>query len=224
MSSLSFPLSSIKASPQSLFPLQKPLLLQNPNSSPSTLLPLRSPKKPPRLSLSNQDPASAIPIQEILEKDWSFVDSDSVNSPSERARKTSRIISSARIGPSSRVLVSHGTEHFIEQLVGSVSPSSKKPFELLLVVHESLFELALIKEKYDARVSCWQGGIVEVPQKWASFDAIFICYLPGLGFSLDQIISAMATRCLPGNFRNLFFFLFFLFFHLLDFPTVESKC
>ncbi|KAJ8618749.1 hypothetical protein MRB53_014935 [Persea americana] len=202
MSSLSLPLSSTKTSLKPLFfPLHKPRhqQLQNPNLSPSTLS-LSSPNnRIPRLSLSNQDtPVSAIPIQEIVEKDWSFVDSDSINSPSERSHKTSRIISAARIGPSSRILVSHGTEHFVEQLVGSGEPSGKKPFELLLVVHESLFELALIKEKFDDGVRCWQGGILEVPQKWANFDAVFICYLPGLGFSTDQIFAAMGRRCSPG--------------------------
>lgn len=90
--------------------------------------------------------------------------------------------------------------------MGSGEPSGKKPFELLLVVHESLFELALIKEKFDDGVRCWQGGILEVPQKWANFDAVFICYLPGLGFSTDQIFAAIGTRCSPGNLGTECFF------------------
>lgn len=210
--STQFPYSNYSTSP--IFILPRPPHQPNkayskkPHCPSFPIFPLRSSpsRHAPPLSVSNQEQqpislSSAIPIEEIVEKDWSFVDSDSSNSPSQLAHKYSSVISSAQLTHNSRLLVSHGTQHFIEHLVGSVAPDSpsppSKPFELLLVVHESLFVLAEIKEMYDDGVKCWQGGIAEVPMKWAPFDAIFLCYWPGLGLPLDQTFAAIAARCSP---------------------------
>ncbi|XP_077247287.1 DNA-directed RNA polymerase subunit beta [Tasmannia lanceolata] len=132
-----------------------------------------------------------IEFEEIVEQDWSFIDPNNENTKQEIDHKTNLITSAGGIGPNSRVLVSLGTEDFVDQLVSSSS------FKLLLVVHYSLFLLAGIKEKYDS-VKCWQGELVEVPEKWAPFDTVFLCYLPALNFSLDQIFGTLAGCCSPG--------------------------
>ncbi|KAG4916031.1 hypothetical protein JHK87_053588 [Glycine soja] len=90
----------------------------------------------------------------------------------------------------SRVLVSTGSEDFVDTLVG-LTPS-------VFVVHDSLLTLACIKEKYD-RVKCWQGEIIYVPEKWAPFDAVFLYFLPALAFKLDQILGSLAGKCATGG-------------------------
>ncbi|KAG9459844.1 hypothetical protein H6P81_004352 [Aristolochia fimbriata] len=133
-----------------------------------------------------------VKFEEVVEQDWSFLETDEINSESEKSRKAEKIISAAELGEGSRVLVSLGTEDLVDRLVETSKCS------LLLVVHYSLLSLALIKEKYDA-VRCWQGELVEVPKDWALFDAVFIPHLPALGVSLDRIFEVLAERCLPGS-------------------------
>ncbi|KAF5184815.1 Dna-directed rna polymerase subunit beta [Thalictrum thalictroides] len=123
----------------------------------------------------------------LLEKDWSFLESDHLNSP----QKSNFIISEAQIDSNSRVLVSIPSEDFVDRLVHS------SKCKLLLVVHDSLFVLAGIKEKHDL-VKCWQGELIYVPEKWGPFDVVFLCYLPALPFDLHQIFHTIAKRCLPG--------------------------
>ncbi|KAG5043431.1 hypothetical protein JHK87_007346 [Glycine soja] len=88
------------------------------------------------------------------------------------------------------VLVSTGSEDFVDSLAG-LTPS-------VFVVHDSLLTLACIKEKYD-RVKCWQGEIIYVPEKWAPFDAVFLYFLPALPFKLHQILESLAGKCAPGG-------------------------
>ncbi|KAI0523246.1 hypothetical protein KFK09_005640 [Dendrobium nobile] len=144
-------------------------------------------------SFSSESSASPpLLIEDITERDWSFLDVDAVNSEDERRRKIHRNISAAAIREGSRVLVCMGSEWFVDQLVESV-PSC----ELLLIIHESLFALAMIKEKYD-NVRCWQGDITALPERFSRFDAVFVCYFPGMGVPLDQLLSSVGSRCSPG--------------------------
>ncbi|XP_017244499.1 uncharacterized protein LOC108216294 [Daucus carota subsp. sativus] len=147
------------------------------------------------LSISVVTPANegAIPVmnfEDLLEKDWSFLDTDHTRA-AEVDKKIERIMSAGEIGQSSMVLVSIGSEQFVDKLVES------SPCQQLLIVHDSLLTLACIKEKYD-KVSCWQGELIHLPEKWASFDVVFLYFLPSLTFLLDQVLQSLASRCLPG--------------------------
>ncbi|KAK8531886.1 hypothetical protein V6N13_131244 [Hibiscus sabdariffa] len=133
---------------------------------------------------------SVINIEDFNEKDWSFLDSDELNSEQAK-RNIDRITSAGNVSDTSRVLVSVGSEGFVDHLVES------SPSQLLLVVHDSIFVLAMIKEKYD-EVKCWQGELIYVPEKWSPLDVVFLYFLPALPFELDQIFAAMAKRCSPG--------------------------
>uniref|UniRef100_A0A2P2JRH4 Uncharacterized protein MANES_08G042600 n=1 Tax=Rhizophora mucronata TaxID=61149 RepID=A0A2P2JRH4_RHIMU len=154
------------------------------------------------LCTSHQSIAASLPaeegtipvmnFEEFAEKDWSFLDSDELNSNDKHNQKIGCIISAGGIEETSRVLVSIASEGFVDQLVET------KPCNALLVVHDSLFLLAVIKEKYD-KVKCWQGKLTHVPEKWAPFDVVFLYFLPALPFSLDQVFGALAKCCSPGN-------------------------
>ncbi|KAK8958420.1 hypothetical protein KSP40_PGU002959 [Platanthera guangdongensis] len=146
---------------------------------------------------SVEAPASApILIEEIIERDWSFLEVDAINSDEERRRKTRRTISAGGVREGSRVLVCMGSEWFVDRLV-----ESAPALELLLVIHESLFALAMMKEKYDW-VRCWQGEITALPQRFSRFDAVFVCYFPGMGVSLHQLLSSVASCCSPVTFLS----------------------
>ncbi|KAF8396033.1 hypothetical protein HHK36_017645 [Tetracentron sinense] len=158
----------------------------------SSFPPLRS-LCPPQSSMdasatpSNEGTVSVMNFEDLVQKDWSFLDSDPTNSDEQRYR----IISAGDIGENSRVLVSIPSEEFVDQLVDSA------PSQLLLVVHDSLLVLACIKEKYD-KVKCWHGDLISVPDKWTPFDVVFLYYLPALPFQLAQIFRVLAERCLSG--------------------------
>ncbi|XP_021906726.1 uncharacterized protein LOC110821257 isoform X1 [Carica papaya] len=139
---------------------------------------------------SNEGAVSVINFEDFIEKDWSFLDANDLNSEEHR-QKTDRIIKSGKIEETSRILVSIGSEGFVDQLVDS------SPCQLLLVVHDSLFLLAGIKEKYD-KVKCWQGELIYVPEKWAPFDVVFLYFLPALPFKLDQVFATLVKHCSPG--------------------------
>ncbi|TYJ49591.1 hypothetical protein E1A91_A01G144500v1 [Gossypium mustelinum] len=139
---------------------------------------------------SSEGTVSVINIEDFNEKDWSFLDSEELNSEQAK-RNIDRITSAGEISESSRVLVSVGSEGFVDHLVESSTT------QLLLVVHDSIFFLAGIKEKYD-EVKCWQGELIYVPEKWTPFDVIFLYFLPALLFELDQIFAALAKRCSSG--------------------------
>lgn len=132
-----------------------------------------------------------VSVMDLIEKDWSFLDSDELNSD-ENIQKIDHIISAGEINHSSRVLVSIGSEGFVDRVVAS------SPCSFFLVVHDSLFVLACIKEKYD-EVKCWQGELIYVPEKWAPLDVVFLYFLPALPFTLDQVFRALADRCSPGT-------------------------
>ncbi|KAA8543061.1 hypothetical protein F0562_021444 [Nyssa sinensis] len=140
---------------------------------------------------SNEGAISVINIEDFMEKDWSFLDTDETNSDEQLKPKVDRIISAGDIGETSKVLVSIGSEGFVDRIVES------SPCQLLLVVHDSLFLLAGIKEKYD-KVKCWQGELIYVPEKWAPLDVVFLYFLPALPFKLVQVFEALARQCLPG--------------------------
>lgn len=135
----------------------------------------------------------AIPVmnfEDFLEKDYSFLETDHTCA-AEVNKKIERIISAGEIEQSSRVLVSISSEEFVDKLV------DLSPCQQLLVVHDSLLTLACIKEKYD-KVNCWQGELIYLPEKWASFDVVFLYFLPSLTYGLDQVLQSLSSRCLPG--------------------------
>ncbi|GLT96217.1 hypothetical protein SLE2022_138590 [Rubroshorea leprosula] len=144
----------------------------------------------PGAATPNEGVASVINFEDFVEKDWSFLDSDELNTEQNK-HQINNIISAGEIEGTSRVLVSIGSEGFVDHLVES------SPCQMLLVVHDSLFLLALIKEKYD-KVKCWQGELIHVPEKWAPLDVVFLYFLPALPFTLDQVFEALAKRCSPG--------------------------
>ncbi|KAI3412263.1 uncharacterized protein J3R85_017638 [Psidium guajava] len=139
-------------------------------------------------ALSNEGTVPVMNFEELIEKDWSFLEMD--DSP-QVGHNDGRIISAGELESTSKVLVSFGSEGFVDRLVDTSN------CQLLLVVHDSLLVLACIKEKYD-KVKCWQGELIYVPEKWAPFDVAYIYYLPALPFALDQVFEALAKRCLPG--------------------------
>lgn len=140
----------------------------------------------------NEGAVSVINFEDFVEKDWSFLDLDNLTSGDELNTKIDRIISVGKIEETSKVLVSVGSEGFVDRLVDT------SPCNLLLVAHDSLFLLACIKEKYD-KVKCWQGELICLPEKWAQLDVVFLYFLPALPFKLDQVFGALAKRCLPGD-------------------------
>ncbi|KAK7259585.1 hypothetical protein RIF29_25194 [Crotalaria pallida] len=139
-----------------------------------------------------EDSASDIPIEEIIEKDWSVLDFDISSSREQFKRNIGRVISAGRIGEGSSVLVSTASEEFVDCLVDSTR------FKSLLVIHDSLLTLVCIKEKYD-KVKCWQGEVIYVPERWTPLDVVFLYFLPALPFKLDEILGALAKKCSPGG-------------------------
>ncbi|KAI3677028.1 hypothetical protein L1987_86646 [Smallanthus sonchifolius] len=128
-----------------------------------------SPKSTTCAATPIEGTVSVINFEDFVEKDWSFLDADD----------------------DSKVLISTGSEGFVDQVVETCSCKQ------LLVVHDSLFVLACIKEKYD-KVKCWQGELIFVPEKWAPFDVVFLYFLPGLPFELNQVFDALSKVCSPG--------------------------
>ncbi|XP_042454478.1 uncharacterized protein LOC122038676 [Zingiber officinale] len=160
-------------------------------------LQLRYPSRPLVSSLSPPSPphalpaASSLPLGELVERDWSFVEEDATNSYEQRADKARRIIAAADVETSSRVLAAFPTASFVDRLVESA------PCEHMVAIHESLFVLAMIKEGHD-RVRCWQGGIDVIPEKFYPFDSVFVCYFPGMGVTIETLLASLAGKCSPG--------------------------
>lgn len=138
-----------------------------------------------------EGPVSVVDFEDLMEKDWSVLDSHNFSSHEVFNCNMDRIISAGKIDETSRVLVSISSEEFVDRLVDS------SPCGFLLVVHDSLLMLAGIVEKYDL-VKCWQGEIIYVPHKWAPFDVVFLYFLPALPFKLDEILGSLAKKCSPG--------------------------
>ncbi|KAG6429050.1 hypothetical protein SASPL_107089 [Salvia splendens] len=140
---------------------------------------------------ANQEAVSEVEFEEFLDKDWSFLEFDDTDTDGEHMQKIDRIISAGNIKETSKVLVSVGSEAFVDRIVCS------SPCEQLFVAHDSLLILACIKERYD-KVKCWQGELIDVPEKWTAFDVVYLYFLPALSSELDQVLAALAKRCLPG--------------------------
>ncbi|CAH1441776.1 unnamed protein product [Lactuca virosa] len=198
MKSICLPSSSLSCLP-SLHHNPTPSFQSWPNYKPFSPSPLFSP-----LSIQSTSPKSSIPavtptegsipvinFEDFVEKDWSFLDADDISSNQVYKQNTDRIISSGKISEDSKVLISTGSEGFVDQVIDTHSCKQ------LLVVHDSLFVLACIKEKYD-KVKCWQGELIFVPEKWAPFDVVFLYFLPALPFELNQIFEALSKICSPG--------------------------
>ncbi|KAK9068563.1 hypothetical protein SSX86_012678 [Deinandra increscens subsp. villosa] len=158
------------------------------NSIKSTFV---SPKSTICAAPPSEGTVSVIDFEDFVEKDWSFLDASDVNSDEIYKLSIDRIISAGKVGEDSKVLISTGSEGFVDQVVDTCS------YKQLLVVHDSLFVLACIKEKYD-KVKCWQGELIFVPENWAPFDVVFLYFLPALPFELDQVFGALSKLCLPG--------------------------
>ena len=102
---------------------------------------------------------SVLNFEDFAEKDWSFLDADDINSDEVYKQNSERIISAAKIGEDSSLLISTGSEGFVDLVVETFS------YKQLLVLDDSLFVLACIKENYD-KVKCWQGDLIYVPEKF----------------------------------------------------------
>lgn len=201
MHSLSFPSSSSAILPSlSAFNSSRLLSLQ-----PKKLTHLQSRYLSPKLlSLSTQQsnvsrhrafsvsssspPEETVSMDDFHEKDWSFLES----METQQTQKVEKIIKAGEVTESSRVLISFSSEAFVDRLVES------SPSQLLLIVHDSLFTLACVKEKHD-KVKCWQGELIYVPEKWSPLDVVFLYFLPALPFDLDQVFKTLSQRCSSGN-------------------------
>ncbi|GAB2227471.1 hypothetical protein Droror1_Dr00009293 [Drosera rotundifolia] len=151
------------------------------------LLPIRATLTP------DEEAVVVVDFEDLAEKDWSFLDIDETNSKEDRDRKTSRVIAAGNVGPASKVMVSMGSDDFVDMLMATST------FESLLLVHDSLFVLAGIRERYDDdHIRCWQGPLPDVPGSWAPFDAIFLYFLPAMPFELDEVLAVLSARCSPG--------------------------
>ncbi|KAJ6812056.1 uncharacterized protein M6B38_152435 [Iris pallida] len=170
--------------------LPKTLTLKTLNSFPHLPFP---PKTLTLKTLTHRRPRSHPPLSsatsdELLELDFSFLESPSAAA----ADAQSRAIASAEVGAGSRVLLSFPTVGFGERVAESAPPC-----ELVVAIHESLLVLSMIKEA-DDRIMCFQGGIGVVPEKFFPFDAVFVCYFPALGISVEELLGSVAKRCSPG--------------------------
>lgn len=158
--------------------------------------------KPLRLSLAPALSCAAAPlaaapdgfaIDDIVEKDWSFLNASGSQLP--------RALAAAALSPASRVLAVTPTASFVGALL------SESPCELLVAAHESLYALGGIKEDHD-QVRCFHlegggagqgGGVVEaVPGRFDAFDVVFVCYFPGMGVTADALLKSLAKRCCKG--------------------------
>ncbi|KAI3738549.1 hypothetical protein L2E82_28584 [Cichorium intybus] len=200
MNSICSPSSSLSCLP-SLHHNPTPLLQSQPNYKPLFPLPLfsslsiKSTFTSPKSSIPAVTPTEgSIPVinfEDFVEKDWSFLDAEDITSNEVYKQNIDSIISSGKISEDSNILISTGSEGFIDRVIDTHSCKQ------LLVVHDSLFVLACIKEKYD-KVKCWQGELIFVPEKWAPFDVVFLYFLPALPFELDQVFGTLSKICSPG--------------------------
>jgi hypothetical protein len=63
--------------------------------------------------------------------------------------------------------------------------------------------LSNVKESHD-EVRCFQGDLANVPAKFAPFDAVFVCYFPGMGVSIGELLRSHASICSSGTISVLF--------------------
>ncbi|KAG2577526.1 hypothetical protein PVAP13_6NG230903 [Panicum virgatum] len=133
-------------------------------------------------------------IADVVEKDWSFLEPAGAG--------VQRALAAGALSPSSRVLAVTPTASFVGALLAS------SPCGLLVAAHESLYVLAGVKEAHD-EVRCFHlegggwgrgGGVVEaVPERFDDFDAVFVCYFPGMGVSAAALLKSLAKRCSKGE-------------------------
>ncbi|CAN6285053.1 unnamed protein product [Urochloa humidicola] len=174
-----------------------------PQSHPQAQPPHPNPPKPLRFGLALTPAATAGPrlaavpdgvaIADVVEKDWSFLEPAGAG--------LQRALAAGALSPSSRVLAVTPTASFVGALLAS------SPCELLVAAHESLYVLAGVKEEHD-EVRCFHlegggggrgGGVVEaVPERFDDFDAVFVCYFPGMGISAAALLKSLAKRCSKG--------------------------
>uniref|UniRef100_A0A0E0KAS8 Methyltransferase type 11 domain-containing protein n=1 Tax=Oryza punctata TaxID=4537 RepID=A0A0E0KAS8_ORYPU len=163
---------------------------------------------PLRLSLARSPPSrragpvTAVPdgvaVADVVEKDWSFLDAASAGG----GGSLPRALAAGALSPASRVLAVTPAPSFVDALLAG------NPCELLVAAHESLHVLAGIKEGHD-EVRCFHlegggggrgGGVVEaVPERFDAFDAVFVCYFPGMGVSAAALLKSLAKRCSKGG-------------------------
>ncbi|XP_006651188.2 uncharacterized protein LOC102710289 [Oryza brachyantha] len=159
-----------------------------------------------RLSLAHGAPSrfagpvaaapDGVAIADVVEKDWSFLDAAAAGGGLLRA------LAAGELSPASRVLAVTPAPSFVAALL------SGTPCQLLVAAHESLYVLAGIKEGHD-EVRCFHlegggggrgGGVVEaVPERFNAFDAVFVCYLPGMGVSVAALLKSLVKRCSKGG-------------------------
>ncbi|XP_078439453.1 uncharacterized protein LOC144709708 [Wolffia australiana] len=144
------------------------------------------PRPLPRLSA-----VSAVHFEELVERDWSFLDSSPAAKKSHRISVFDVIIAAAGLSPDSRALACFPAAGFIDRI------AEVCPCQLLIATHDSLFLLAEIKENHDS-VRCWQGGVDAVPERFSPFDSAFVCYFPAMGVSIAELLRSLARRCSPG--------------------------
>lgn len=186
-----------------------PLLLPTPRPRPYSRPINPGFPTPLRLSLAcsppsrRAGPVAAVPdgvaVADVVEKDWSFLDAAAA-----AAAAGGSLPARSRRGPlpASRVLAVTPAPSFVDALL------SGHPCELLVAAHESLYVLAGIKEGHD-EVRCFHlegggggrgGGVVEgVPERFDAFDAVFVCYFPGMGVSAAALLKSLAKRCSKGE-------------------------
>uniref|UniRef100_A0A0D9VRG7 Uncharacterized protein n=1 Tax=Leersia perrieri TaxID=77586 RepID=A0A0D9VRG7_9ORYZ len=184
-----------------------PLLLPTPRPRPQSRPINPGFPKPLRLTLARAPPsrraapvAAAVPdgvaVADVVERDWSFLDASAAG-----ATGLARALEAGALSPASRVLAVTPAPSFVDALL------SGTPCELLVAAHESLYVLAGIKEEHD-EVRCFHlegggggrgGGVVEaVPERFDAFDAVFVCYFPGMGVSAAALVKSLAKRCSKG--------------------------
>ncbi|KAG8096886.1 hypothetical protein GUJ93_ZPchr0013g37451 [Zizania palustris] len=153
----------------------------------------------PRGFSSHAGPVAAVPdgmaFADVVEKDWSFLEAAAAGGSVPRA------LAAGALSPASRVLVVTPAPAFVNAVL------SGNPCELLVAAHESLYVLAGIKELHD-EARCFHlegggggrgGGVVEaVPERFNAFDAVFVCYFPGMGVSAAALLKSLAKRCAKG--------------------------
>lgn len=183
----SLPSSSLLAipSPKTLIP--KTLVPKHQSLTLTPLSPVPKPcLRPNPLLCSSSSQISPIEVADLVEKDYSFLESGSTGP------QQSRIITAAGVGDNSRVLISFPTVGFVDRLAGLADCG------LIVGVHESLYVLAMIKESNDA-VRCLQGGILDVvPKRFLPLDVVFVNYFPALGVSIDALVGSSAKWFSPG--------------------------
>ncbi|KAG8074170.1 hypothetical protein GUJ93_ZPchr0006g41744 [Zizania palustris] len=148
---------------------------------------------------SRGGPVAAVPdgvaVADVVEKDWYFLEAASAGA------SVPRVLAAGALSPASRVLAVTPAPSFVNAIL------SGAPCELLVAAHESLYVLGGIKEEHD-EVRCFHlegggggkgGGVVEaVPERFNAFDAVFVCYFPGMDVSAAALLKSLAKRCCKG--------------------------